>query len=316
MHQRQLRRVQRLPRERDRPAPSVRRIADQRMADRRQVHADLVRASGLQPAAQQRRVAEALDHLVVGARGLARGHDRHRGAARRMATDRRVDGAAAGDVAARERQVLAAHAARLQLADEAGLRRERPGHDQESAGLLVQPMDDAGARHAGEGGRVVQQRVQQRSVPVAAARMDDEARRLVDDDQRLVLVHDRQRDRLRRVRTVARVRRRQHDHRFAAAGLARRIGRDAVDVHAAGVDPGAQPGPREFGQRLRQRRVEAQARGGRRQRQRARRARGFGRRGGCAGGGTTAEGGVVEASWRTGAGGAVAGGGAAAGRRL
>ena len=72
------------------PAP-VRRIADERMADRGEMHANLVRAAGLERAAQERRHAEALDDADVRARRLALGDDRHRRALRRMAADRRVD---------------------------------------------------------------------------------------------------------------------------------------------------------------------------------------------------------------------------------
>ena len=65
-----------------------------------------------------------------------------------MAADRRVDGAAARDVARGERQVLALHGARRELPHELGLRGERLRDDQEAARVLVEPMDDARARHA------------------------------------------------------------------------------------------------------------------------------------------------------------------------
>ena len=42
-----------------------------------------------------------------------------------------------------------------------------------------------------------QQRVDQRVLPVARGRVDDESRRLVDDDDRIVLIHDIERDLLR-----------------------------------------------------------------------------------------------------------------------
>ena len=134
----------------DRLPSAVRRIADQRMAERRQVDADLVRASGLEATGEQRRDAEALEHVVVRARGLAGRDDRHRRALRRMAADRRVDGAAAREVADRERHVLAPDGARLQLAHEVRLRLQRLRDDQEAARVLVEAMDDAGARERGE----------------------------------------------------------------------------------------------------------------------------------------------------------------------
>ena len=82
------------------------------------MHADLVRAPGFEPAGEERGDAEALDHLVMRARRLAGGDDRHRRAPRRMAADRGVDRAAARDVARRERLVLPLHRARRELAHE------------------------------------------------------------------------------------------------------------------------------------------------------------------------------------------------------
>ena len=66
--------------------------------------------------------------------------------------------------------------------------------DQEAARVLVEAVHDAGARHAGERGRVREQGVEQRSAPVAAAGVHDQPRRLVDDEERVVFVDDRERD--------------------------------------------------------------------------------------------------------------------------
>ena len=95
MDEREPRGVQRLAGERNRPLPAVGGIADERMTERGEMHADLVRAAGLEPAAEQRRDAESLEHREVRARRLSRGDDGHRRAARRMPADRRVDGVAA-----------------------------------------------------------------------------------------------------------------------------------------------------------------------------------------------------------------------------
>src|SRR5262245_52382833 len=68
MHERKARRVQRLPRERDGAFAAVRRVADQRVAERSEVNANLMRAPGLEPAAEQRSDAEPLDDVEVRAR--------------------------------------------------------------------------------------------------------------------------------------------------------------------------------------------------------------------------------------------------------
>ena len=249
------------------PSAAVRGIADERMAERGEMHADLVRAAGLEPAAQQRRVAEALEDVDVRARRLARGDDRHRRALGRMAADRRVDRVAAREVARGEREVLARHRARLQLAHEVGVRRQRLRDDQEAARVLVEPMHDAGARHARELRRVMQQRVEQRAVAVAGARMHDEPGRLVDDEERVVLGNDRQRDRLGQTTpiscgsdaacTTTRSPPRTCPRRRRGDGRPASRGRRRSSLEAAA---------RELRQRARERLVEALARGIRRQR--------------------------------------------------
>ena len=108
-----------------------------------------------------------------------------------MAPDRRVDLAAGGDAPVHERQVLALHRARGELAHESGLRLRRLGDDQQTRGVIVETMDDAGTRDAGERGSMVDERVSERAVEVPGARMNDQARRFVDHDDRVVLVHDR-----------------------------------------------------------------------------------------------------------------------------
>ena len=153
----------------------------------------------------QRAVAESLTHFVPGHRGLSGRDDRHRRALDRMPPDRRIDLSTAPDVACRQRQVLAANGARLQLADEIRLRRERLRNDQQTAGVLVETVNDARPRNPRKLRRVMQQRVGKRSVPVAAARMDDQAGGLVDDEQRIVLVHDDEIDRLRGKRNRFRI---------------------------------------------------------------------------------------------------------------
>src|ERR1700681_4039378 len=114
------------------------------------MHANLMRPTRLQPAAQHGRDAESFDDVEMRSRRLAAGHDCHRRAAGRMPSDRRIDAATVRDVAGGERNVLARDRARLQLADEGGMRDERLGDDEEAARVLVEAMDDAGPWHAGE----------------------------------------------------------------------------------------------------------------------------------------------------------------------
>src|SRR5207237_3053080 len=78
MHEPKTPRVKRLTTECDRVLAPVRGVADERMTQRRQMNAYLVRAPGFQSAREERAVAEAFSNLEAGQRGLARGHDRHR----------------------------------------------------------------------------------------------------------------------------------------------------------------------------------------------------------------------------------------------
>ena len=158
----------------------------------------------------------------------------------------------------RERDVLALHVAPREVADERGLRLDRARDDHRAARVLVEPMHDARARDAREFRVAVQQRVEQRAVAVAGARVHDEPGRLVDHDHGVVLVQDRERQRLRLVgeRGAGRV---GHEHdAFPAGELALRRGRRAVDADAAVVDPRLQAAAGVLGQEARERLVEAQ----------------------------------------------------------
>src|SRR5213075_62165 len=97
----QLRGMQCLARELDAVprAAAIDRVADQRVADVLEMHADLVGAPGLEAAFDERGAAEALEHAIGGARGLAAMRDRHARARLRVAADRRVDRAAGGRIA-------------------------------------------------------------------------------------------------------------------------------------------------------------------------------------------------------------------------
>ena len=85
--------------------------------------------------------------------------------------------------------------------------------DDEAGGILVDPVDDAGALFPADAGERVaavrEQRVDQRPVRVPRRGMDDESLGLVDDDDIRVLVADLQRDRLRLDRDLADLRERQ-----------------------------------------------------------------------------------------------------------
>ena len=158
------------------------------MLEMRHVHADLVGAPGFQPAFEQRVRAEALAQAEMGDRIAAIVAHGHADAVARMAVDRRIGGAAGHQRADHHRQVLAMHFARGQLFDQRGVRRQRARDDHDAGGVLVEAVDDAGARQRVERRIAMQQRIDQRAGRIAGAGMHDQARRLVDDEDVLVLV--------------------------------------------------------------------------------------------------------------------------------
>ena len=103
---------------------------------------------------------------------------------------------------------------------------------------------------------MVEQRVDQRAVGMAGGGMDDEAGRLVDDDQMLVLVDDVERDVLALDRRIPR----PAAPRIRSARLRephRRVARDrAVDQDPPGLDQRLEPRPRQRDPPIRRRQPE------------------------------------------------------------
>ena len=176
-----------------RVGPPVDGIAQHRMADGREVHADLVGAPGLERHRETRGVLVAVDHLVVRARLPPAGAHRHPRRVAHRAANRRVDGAVGGLGRPRPRPRRNAARPRGRRARARGRRTPRAaGHDQESAGLAVEAVHDARARRLADPGQVVprEQAVHERAVAVSGAGMHHQPGRLVDHHEVVVLVDD------------------------------------------------------------------------------------------------------------------------------
>ena len=190
-------------------------------------------------------------------RGLGAGDDRHHRPLARMAADRCIRlspscvTCPATSARYSRRTVRACNWRTRSVCAVSVLR-----HHQQSGGLLVEPMDDAGARHAGELRTVREQSVEHRAAPVAAARMHDEPRRLVDDDQCVVLVDDAERDRFGDERDLGRIGLRFEQHDLAAAHTALGFGRCSVDDDPAALQPRLQPAARILGKQCGERAVQ------------------------------------------------------------
>ena len=117
------------------------------MADRREMHADLMRTARLQAQAQQARARERLAQLEMRDGGpLAAAADRHAADVVAIAADGRVDGAAArGRPSAHQRDVLALDRPRAHLLAQRGEGLVAAREHEQPGRVAVEPVDDARA---------------------------------------------------------------------------------------------------------------------------------------------------------------------------
>src|SRR6266851_3967723 len=107
-----------------------------------------------------------------------------------------------------ERQVLTHELPRLHELLQTPVRFRRPGDDEQSRGVAIEPVHDAVPFRLVSAFDVVrEQAVHERAARMARRWVDDETRRLVDDEQMLVLVRDYEIHLLRLERGRARRRR-------------------------------------------------------------------------------------------------------------
>ena len=229
------------------------------MPARRKVHSDLVRAPGVQGAAQAAEGIRPQEQLDIRRRVLAGGDHRHADARLRIAADRRIDAQRAPRHRAMgDREVFAMHVARRDGAHEGGHGLQGLADHHQPRGVLVQPVHDAGTRQRRRARIARQQAVEHCARPVAGRRMHHQAGRLVDDQQVLVLEHHRQRHGLGAKRLALRRRHQLDDDALACQHLARRAGHRAIlDPHVAALDQGLHMAARELGHEGHHRLVEA-----------------------------------------------------------
>jgi hypothetical protein len=111
----------------------------------------------------------------------------------RSAADRRVyRPSARGEAASGQRQVVALDLASLNLGLQGGVSSVGAGDNEQAAGALVEPVNDAGALRVLPTAEDLAQLVNKGWAMVGGRRVDYEAGRLVDDGERLVEVDDAQ----------------------------------------------------------------------------------------------------------------------------
>ena len=156
---------------------AVERIAHDRMADRTQVDANLVRPAGMnRHLCERQRRTEVLGADDARDRGAASPYPqrcgRHLLAVVGIAADWRVDAAAGHHLAPHQRQVLLFDFALVELARQFFVRRVVLGDHHQPRRAAVEPVHDAGTLFAADAAEivdVVEQRVHQRAAACPAA---------------------------------------------------------------------------------------------------------------------------------------------------
>jgi hypothetical protein len=153
----------------------------------------------MDPDTQERRPVEGFDHAEGGSGAAATvGPHCHPLPIDGMAPDRHVDDAfTPGRDAQHEGQVFLLHGPGRELAGQGAMGFIVLGHHEEARRAAIETVDDPGPEDAADARQVaqaVEQRVDQRSGRRPGPGVHDEAGRLVDDHEVLVLVHDPQRD--------------------------------------------------------------------------------------------------------------------------
>ncbi len=172
-----------------------------------------------------------------------------------MAADGRVHRPARHRRPVHHGQILAFDAARLQLFDQGVVGAQAAGDHQQAGRVLIQAVDQAGARQQRQLGGVMQQRVDQGAVAVAGGGMGHQAGRFVQRQQILVFIADIERNVLGDGDGFRLQDRLAADALAAPHGIA---GPDdpAVDPQLAGLEPLLQAAAGIRRQRQRQRLIE------------------------------------------------------------
>ena len=182
---------------------AVFRVVEKGVADMLEVGTNLVRAAGFEHAADDIDVTEAFDHVVMRDGVLAAfatlGVNGHDFAIREVTADIADDGALVfGKVAPANGNVFSRGGLVEKLGGKVSFGFRRFGNDEEAGGVLVDAMDEAGAGIIrGEEGitlEMIGERIDERARVMPVSGMHDKSRGFLDDEKRLVLVNNVERD--------------------------------------------------------------------------------------------------------------------------
>jgi Family of unknown function (DUF6476) len=199
-------------------ALAIERVSQKRVAQMAQMDPNLMGSPSFEAAFNQGRLTgniKAFHDPVMGYRRSARRtHGHFLAIHRRPAKRRRNHTFATGRLSPHDRLISAfkpavAPVGSKELA-QAFMSRIRLGDNEQAGGILVEAVDDARPADAANAGKAIaamgDQRVDEGSRVMAGGRMNDEARRLVDDDQVVVLIDDCQAHRFGAGRGIGRFR--------------------------------------------------------------------------------------------------------------
>lgn len=147
-------------------------------------------------------------------------------------------------------KVLLFYCTRLELGSKRIVRPIVLGHDDYTARIAIEPMDDAGPRRsaaATERAEMMGQRTRQRPFPMALCRVNDHSGRLVDDDNRVILVENDERNVLRRGPFAWRGNL-LDKHPAAGPQTQRRLAPGIIHAHMTRINRPPERGPAESGQ--------------------------------------------------------------------
>jgi len=230
-------------------APSIHVIAHDRMADRREMNADLVSPSGMEMGTKKVPRIEPSKAYDVGLGRPTLIDDCHALPVSWIAGYRLVDCEGVGREVTPDHDCVAPdHPAGGDRAAQQPMRFICFGDDQEARSLLIQPMNHAGALGIALLRQIPaasQQRVDQRSAPVAGRRVNHHSGGLIDHEQRLILVDDA--DRYRFAGDDALFDLRDLDpYQLSFLGPIARLLAAAVDQDVTLRDEGCRLGPRKL----------------------------------------------------------------------
>ena len=231
-------------------APSINVVAHDRMADRREMNADLMSPSGMEMGTKKVPRIEPGKAYEVGPGRPTFIDDCHALPVSRIAGYRLVDGdAVLSEVSPGHHRVATGDPPRRDRRAQETVGPIRFCNDQQSRSLLVEAVDHPRPLRLALPRQVAtppQQGVDERSRPVAGGRVDDHPRRLVDNEKRIVLVDDLDRDVLAGDGSFF-YRGYLHPHQLAGLGAVARLLAPAADRNMAEGDERRRLGPRKIG---------------------------------------------------------------------